>query len=50
MMMNREFIEHNKQVDYLRAKERQEHLNSSFDRYINKINRRKDEDFESPRW
>lgn len=50
MMMNREFIEHNKQVDYLRYQERKENLNNSYDRYRKEYQRRKDEDFESPRW
>ena len=50
MIMNREFIEHNRRVDELRNKEYQEYMNKSFDRYLNRTERYEEEDYATPRW
>lgn len=50
MLMNKEFINHNKNVDYLRYQERKEHQKSSYDRYREKQQRIKDNDYSTAAW
>lgn len=45
MIMNKEFINHNKNVDYLRYQERKESLNNSFDRYLQRCKDREAENY-----
>lgn len=45
MLMNKEFINHNKNVDYLRHQERKESLNNSYERYREKQQRIDDDNY-----
>ena len=45
MIMNNDFIMHNKNVDYLRYQERKEYNNSSWERYREKQQRIKENDY-----
>lgn len=45
MLMNKEFINHNKNVDYLRYQERRQQQQTSFDRYMQKQKSREEDSY-----
>ena len=50
MIMNREFIEHNNKVDYLRYQERRQQQQTSFDRYMQKQKSREEDSYSTAAW
>lgn len=50
MIMNKEFIKHNKNVDFLRYQERKQQQQASFDRYMQKEKNREEENYSTAAW
>ena len=50
MIMHKEFINHNNNVDFLRYQEHKEHIKNSFDRYYEKLQRIEEENYSAASW